>query len=96
MSFTCTACGCCCKRVGQRLDQLQKLDFPYQADEKGWCEKLVDNLCTVYDNRPDVCNISKMAEQFEDQGLFYQINAMACNQMQEMDGIDKSFRISNP
>ena len=70
-SFPCTSCGECCKRVGSLLQSKQQQDvftrfvinkFPYKANEKGWCEKLnEDNTCSVYDDRPLLCNIKAMA-----------------------------------
>jgi len=34
--------------------------FPYSWDIHGKCEKLVDNLCTVYLNRPFICNVKRV------------------------------------
>ena len=75
-SFACTGCGLCCRNVGQTIEAVKKMDgsipfvkafqfFTYKADASGACEKLdKDGKCTVYDNRPLVCNVEKMFEKF--------------------------------
>ena len=66
--FPCIGCGACCMAVGDILstpiDELDDFrqeieDFPYKAKENGHCEKLVDGKCSVYENRPDLCNVDK-------------------------------------
>ena len=70
--FHCTSCGLCCKNIGGILNvppamaflAQAKRDFPYQARADGSCEKLDENnRCTVYDNRPLLCNINRLGEQ---------------------------------
>lgn len=46
------------------LDELSEefredvVNFPHKVDEKGWCEKLGDDMkCTVYENRPLLCRV---------------------------------------
>jgi len=75
-SFACTGCGLCCKNVGEALENVKNMDssipfvkafqdFPFKADEDGACEKLdEDGNCTVYEDRPLVCNVEKMFEKF--------------------------------
>lgn len=55
MVFECQKCGQCCKNIGKT--GLLK-DF---ENEKGECIHLTkDNLCSIYDQRPDICNVEKM------------------------------------
>ena len=71
-SFDCSKCGKCCIHIHllfERLPQLAKLigednaAFPY-SHSNGICEKLNldNNLCSVYENRPVICNIDKLIE----------------------------------
>lgn len=93
MSFPCTGCGACCRRVGFKMDILRMFDFPYQAKEDGSCEMLDGNKCLVYENRPFICNVDKIGEHFPDKKEFYNANIDACNRMQEEDGIDPKYRV---
>jgi len=95
LSFACTACGLCCKTIGKVIENGKKIknqtafeqvfiDFPYEAREDGSCEKLDENgLCTVYENRPLVCNVEKMYETFwekhETRDEHYLRQAKTCN-----------------
>jgi len=93
ISFKCSGCGCCCKRIKLVIDNLD-IDFPYGYDENGVCDMLVDNKCSVYETRPLICNVDEL---FKFSSItreeYYKINHDACNKMMEEDGIDKSFRV---
>lgn len=96
MNFPCDKCGACCRNVGKqvRFAQLAKdhgdnsdlvneiLNFPYRIDEKGVCEKLVDNQCSVYDSRPDVCSVKRIWEKYlygtMELTEWYKLNRAAC------------------
>lgn len=57
MIFPCDQCGLCCKHL-EKIPQLKEFD-----SGNGRCIYLMDNnLCAIYENRPDICNISKMYE----------------------------------
>jgi Fe-S-cluster containining protein len=100
MSYPCTGCGGCCQRVDKislkGLGEDHPLFFPYKWDEKGVCEKLTkENKCSVYESRPLVCNIDKLADQIGlDKDTFYRENILACNKIMEEDGKPMEFRIS--
>jgi hypothetical protein len=101
-SFPCTGCGCCCKRVDKVINVLELLNdyekkllkFPY-THTNGVCDMLTeDNKCSVYDDRPLICNIEKFAETFGfDKKEFYLLNASSCNKFMDEDNIDQEFRI---
>lgn len=70
--LNCDKCGLCCTRVRDVITnnnlplvvkELVK-EFPYTWNEKGVCEKLVDNKCSVYENRPAICNIKTMYNMY--------------------------------
>lgn len=59
MKFECKKCGQCCKNIG-KTGLLKEFE-----NENGECIHLTnDNLCDIYENRPDVCNVKKMYELF--------------------------------
>jgi len=90
----CNSCGICCKVVGIAVDlaksnpskdplTLEASRFPHAYDETGRCEKLgPDNKCTIYDTRPDICNIARIYEKHYRKLIsrkdFYDQNEIAC------------------
>ena len=55
MIFPCNQCGLCCKHL-ECIPELKEFD-----SGNGKCVHLMDNnLCEIYDTRPDICNVSKM------------------------------------
>jgi Fe-S-cluster containining protein len=101
MEFPCTSCGCCCKRINLLNSTIEVNDpehilyFPYKSDENGRCEKLTsDNKCSVYMNRPLICDIEKIADKLNlDKINFFNKNIDVCNAMMDEDGIKDSLRI---
>lgn len=101
MTFGCTGCGACCSRVGLNIDKLKSFGFPYETKpNSNKCEKLTDdNKCSVYNNRPDVCNIDTMYyKEYSKLGKtkkeMFKMEATICNKFQVEDGIDESFRVN--
>lgn len=97
MKFKCSGCGCCCKRIDKAVKDIDNtvFKFPYKWDETGRCEMLLDdNTCMVYEDRPIICNVEKLAELFDmDKKTFYEHNNRACNIMMDEDNVDLSFRV---
>lgn len=102
--FPCTQCGLCCRHIGMTLEygkffQNQAVreaveSFPYKADENGVCEMLVDNKCSVYNNRPLLCDVELMASMLGvPKDEWYHSNAKACNFMIKQAGLDDSYLI---
>lgn len=65
--------------------------FPYAAKEDGSCEKLVDGKCSVYANRPLICNMERMYyKYYKPQNLpkavFYNAAGSRCNQLIHLQG----------
>ena len=59
MDFQCDKCGICCKLL-KGIQQLAAFD---RGD--GVCIHLKNNLCSIYDTRPDICNVEKMYASFK-------------------------------
>jgi Fe-S-cluster containining protein len=94
VSFNCTGCGLCCQKIAKVLVtpmpttwMQEAVDaFPYKGDENGVCEKLVDNKCSVYEDRPLLCNIERMADEL-DIGMtkeqWFALNYIGCDILQK-------------
>lgn len=90
--------------VGDILDNKDKVEdpltkqlideFPY-VTHAGVCEKLVDNKCSVYEYRPTLCDITKVATlRGFDLPTYYRLNATLCNSWIQLNKLDKSFLIN--
>jgi Fe-S-cluster containining protein len=91
--FPCTKCGLCCQNIAH-IPELKKFDLGngvckyYDAENK---------LCKIYENRPDICRVDKMYDleyhKYFTRKEFYIENAKVCNMLQELAGVDKSYRV---
>lgn len=79
MKFVCKKCGMCCRNL--HLNDLYK-DL-HEGD--GICKYLDEqtNLCTIYENRPLLCNVDKAYEvYFKDtysKEEYYKLNMRSCD-----------------
>lgn len=90
--YPCTKCGACCRT----LSQIPDIDKA-MLNNDGSCKFLINNQCSIYQNRPEFCNVQIMYEKyFKDKyslAEFYKLNIEVCNNLQEMMKIDTKFRI---
>jgi len=97
MELPCSMCGCCCRSIDVAVKSVEELGidiekFPYHWNEKGECEMLVGNKCSVYENRPTLCNTGKMRVFFEmSDEQFLSLNKAACNKMIVESGMDEKY-----
>lgn len=97
--FPCISCGLCCSNIGADVQQAKESvsthpinmmlkEFPHAFDKNGRCEMLDhDNTCSVYHNRPLICNISAIAAKLKiDKEEFFLHNAISCNELLEKSG----------
>ncbi|MGL4992007.1 MAG: YkgJ family cysteine cluster protein [Sarcina sp.] len=77
--FKCDMCGECCRN-------LNKSDI-YNGlhDGNGICKYLIDNLCSIYKERPLLCRIDDsyeilFKERFE-KDMYYKLNYKVCNDL---------------
>lgn len=94
--FPCSRCGACCRRAG-------KSGFmPDRGD--GACVHLTqDNLCSIYETRPELCNMERMWEKrnreldLEARGItklgYFKVNSEVCNSMIKEDQMDEKYMI---
>jgi Fe-S-cluster containining protein len=59
-TFPCDNCGACCKFIGLS-DKTSWLD---RGD--GVCRHFdeINNHCSIYENRPEICNVKKMYDTY--------------------------------
>lgn len=82
MIFPCDKCGLCCKHL-ELIPQLKEYD-----SGNGRCIHLTDNnLCGIYDSRPDICNVSRMFDLFFCQHMsedeYIEMNVTGCRKLKE-------------
>lgn len=92
MTFPCTSCGACCRRIGK----LKGHDLPVKADDS--CGHLEGNLCKIYETRPEVCRVDDLLDKMSakhdiKRETLYTWTAETCNQFQEEDGLPSSFNV---
>ncbi len=83
--FKCDCCGACCRNL--YLSEIYKeLD---RGD--GVCKYLVGNLCSIYENRPDICNVDKAYNLYFSKIMtkeeYYSQNYNACKILKEKENI---------
>lgn len=75
--FTCLRCGACCRNVERWKKKSQKLseylgvelNFPFN-DINGICEYLSkDNMCSIYNQRPNVCRTDYVFALLRNRGV---------------------------
>ena len=77
--FNCDKCGECCRHVNL-IPELVEYD-----DGTGACKYLHNNLCSIYETRPNICNVDVMYEQvysnYYTKDEFYEINEKCCKEI---------------
>lgn len=77
LMFKCDKCGLCCKSLAGNpiYKDLDRGD--------GICKYLVDNLCSIYDNRPLLCRVDDAYNEYFKNcmtlGEYYEENYKICN-----------------
>lgn len=63
MSFPCTSCGACCRRLWMMPAAVLK-EQGLQTNEHGHCTHLTaDNLCSIYVTRPKICRVDELLKE---------------------------------
>lgn len=74
--FKCSKCGECCRHI-DLIPALAEYDVG-----TGKCKYLSDSLCSIYNNRPDICNVDVMFEKvyskYYTKDEFYKLNEICC------------------
>lgn len=79
MPFPCAKCGACCRNI-DKIPQLKAFDTG-----NGTCRYLVNNLCSIYENRPEICSVDLMYENYFKNQMtldeFYKLNEQGCKKV---------------
>ena len=82
MTFGCNKCGVCCRML--RQNDLYK---EYDCGD-GVCKYLDGNLCSIYERRPDICNVDRMYDlhysEICSRTEYYRLNEMACRRLRNI------------
>ncbi len=113
MKFNCTSCGECCRRLKTILTHHRTTkdarmkpalknaarEFPYEPNSDGSCPMLKDNQCSVYEDRPLLCDFKKLYTQHPEIAKteleWYLVNARVCNYFIDQATIPE-FRLLEP
>lgn len=80
--FPCQKCGICCKHIDD-IPPLKEFDTG-----NGTCKFLNGNICSIYNDRPDICNINTIYRKYFSntytQEEFYQLNLQGCKELQSL------------
>ena len=94
MEFICTQCGACFR--GAKV--LKIAGLPVKKD--GSCGYLKNNLCSIYENRPDICNVNKLRDtHVKEHGVditkkdWYIHTSKMCNILIKKDKLNKKYLI---
>lgn len=106
MIFPCTGCGACCRKVGLMVSHARAVEyedgtigrlvqgFPFQYNEDGACEMLVDGKCSVYKDRPLICRVDDLGVKLRlNQVEWYKENIESCHELMAEEGILEKYKI---
>lgn len=93
MSFPCVKCGLCCRNI-DKIPQLKAFDTG-----NGTCRYLINNLCSIYENRPEICCVDLMYERYFSDKMtrdeFYKLNKKGCVELLNKNK-DKTEKLTKP
>lgn len=91
MKFICSQCAACCKSIGM-LDG-DRYGLPVKKD--GSCAHLVGNLCSIHEDRPDICRTEMMNHKKPNQTRkdYYIQSTKACHLLIDLHGLDESYKV---
>ena len=79
--FKCDLCGLCCRNLNKN-DLYLNL---HNGDGVCFYLNIEENLCTIYENRPDLCNIDlsydKYFKDIYSLDEYYRLNYMSCEKL---------------
>ena len=88
--FLCSACGACCMEAGGKYGLPKKKD--------GSCGYLTkENICSIYEDRPDVCKTEKLYELFKHKLTkkeYYIETTKGCHMLIDKHKLDSSYKIN--
>jgi Fe-S-cluster containining protein len=83
MYFPCIKCGLCCRT----LKFIPAAAVYHNGD--GVCRYLKNDLCSIYENRPEICNVERMYDAYfrkiMDEKTFIRTNLIVCLKLADGD-----------
>ncbi|WP_405378540.1 YkgJ family cysteine cluster protein [Phascolarctobacterium sp.] len=77
--FKCSKCGICCRNINL-VPELKQFDLG-----NGVCMHLKDNVCDIYESRPDICRVDVMYNKkysiLYTREEFYRMNEIVCEML---------------
>lgn len=91
MEFLCSGCGACCRAAGK----MNGASYGLPIKEDGSCAHLVGNSCSIYNSRPDICRVDKMAHKnpIETSKDYFIRSTKACHLLIDNEGLDNKYKI---
>jgi len=91
MKFLCSQCGACCRNAG-KMDGA-KHGLPIKED--GSCANLINNMCSIYDDRPDICRVDKLHNKsiFQTKKQYFKQVTKICHDLIDGEGLDAKYKI---
>lgn len=90
--FPCTECGLCCRNLRNALswDAPEWMKpaieaFPYKIMPDGSCEKMIGNRCSVYEDRPLLCDVDRQHKELDmpmSRQQWFAMNEKGCQSLQ--------------
>ena len=82
--FHCDMCGACCRNIGASTI------YSFLDRGDGVCKYLRENKCSIYSNRPLLCNVDKSYDAIWKNQMsldeYYKLNYAACEELKKRDG----------
>ena len=80
--FECDCCGCCCRN-------LNKSELYTELDRgDGVCKYLLEDLCSIYENRPLLCKVDECYELYfyniMKRDEYYRLNKVECKKLKDI------------
>lgn len=88
-SFKCHTCGECCRHI----HLVKELSHLHNGD--GICVHLKNSKCEIYNNRPDVCNYSKLYKQVKHLYTpqeYHSLSVQICDEIMKLNEGNKCTR----
>ena len=80
MTFKCDCCGLCCRSL-KKVPALANFD----RGDGVYIHLRDDNLCSIYEHRPEICNVDLMYEKYYSsiytKEEFYKLNEKQCEKI---------------
>lgn len=105
MDFPCSGCGLCCRKIKNIVEDANSFEplpvlykaikeFPYTPNTDGSCPMLYENKCSVYAQRPLLCDIKKLGELLDmDLYTWYKVNSDCCNELIKAENFPDSYLV---